>query len=355
MIAWLIDPNEGHCLGDFFFKTLLYSISNDANFPLEIEEIENIDYNNLIVDTEYTVGNIRIDIIVRDATTNKLFVIENKTGSRINNNQDISYRKWANSKAPNDKTTFILIDSHEKIGEIDGWCSTNYDWLIDGIKSVLKQETLNKSVESILRDYYIELTGDYTVDGRYEDDAKHFSYLADNYRQTLLKVKQYYIDKNSNNRSKTIFANHDGTGKIINKYRYLFESLIEYSGYDRLEQDLLSKFANELEFEQGANYLCVTIKALLSVNKNGMWPIFLRLSKNKNCDDFTLSLCLRTEHCNNEGKPLLTKIAKTHNRSLRKSCNIKIETFNEWDYYVILNAITREIEKIREHIKSIKS
>ena len=119
VLAWLIDPNSHHGLGDTFFKNILLEIlrsGTENGFPIIkaglplIEDVISSDFNDLQVLREW--GNI--DIFAISPSNNLLFVIENKVGASESDDQltkyvDIVEKKYPDRPDRKDKRVFVFL------------------------------------------------------------------------------------------------------------------------------------------------------------------------------------------------------------------------------------------------------
>ena len=137
VIAWLLNPKEGHGLGDYFIKALLRDVvaNNREICPLTLLDVEQLALQNLNVCVEYPhadSGNKRyIDILATDLSSKLVLVIEHKYGSKEQNNQLAAYSQWAESLVERNtdfKLVCILMDGHEtftreslQAGEREKW------------------------------------------------------------------------------------------------------------------------------------------------------------------------------------------------------------------------------------------
>ena len=192
IIAWLLNPREAHGFKEQVFIALLNAISADNKNVQGYKNGKSIDipiknilrnYQNAIIQTEYAIkiqnsglseSDKRIDILLCIENNDKdkyLIVIENKYGSKEHGNQTAEYFKYFNEKHKDYQCIYIYMDicdyyiGEDKISsnqKDDIWNITNYDWLIYFLKSNMNRRT---PVDNILKDIYIEFSGDYEEEG----------------------------------------------------------------------------------------------------------------------------------------------------------------------------------------------
>ena len=330
LIAWLIDPNEGHGMGDYFIKNMFYSLVFDENFPLSINEIESISFGNLIIDTEVAVSNTNIiDILMYDPINRYLFVIENKYGATLTNNQLERYNDWAEKQKeniPNLTKVLIVIDGLSTISSVaQSWSVINYEWITSSIVSLLGRGILNAEIEKLLRDYYISIEGEYGLDPQLKDYKKHLANLAERYPEFidwLQNERSYLLDSKYSELIQEISLSDSEVSLLIHKNKPIFLELIEYSRYDWLQQQLQNAFPSLFEFEKSSNKcnaFPLSWKPLMA-DPDGYWPIYIQLEENKDSDKiYTLSMCLRKNYIQPEKEYLLESIASDKGENFRKN------------------------------------
>lgn len=109
VLAWLLNPNENHGLGDFFLKKVLSQVvvENEEVLGEEINlmEIHLADFGDSIVTRE----EHDIDILLKSKNNNLLFIIENKIHSRESRHQLTKYLEYAKLSYANYKRIPILL------------------------------------------------------------------------------------------------------------------------------------------------------------------------------------------------------------------------------------------------------
>lgn len=121
VLAWLLNPNENHGLGDYFLKKVLSQavlINEDVlGDEINLMEIHLADFGDSIVRREEQ----DIDILLRSKRNRLLFIIENKINSKESKHQLTKYLDYAKSNYLEYKRIPILLtktgDEPENNGE----------------------------------------------------------------------------------------------------------------------------------------------------------------------------------------------------------------------------------------------
>ena len=152
MLAWLLDANESHGLGDLFIRELMN--------PFVAGKENNIDW--LMMD--YTSCSVRrewrnIDILIFSESEKKMIVIENKIDSGEHDNQLEVYFNRLNQDphfSAYDAIYLYLTPDGRTPSIPETWQILDYDTLIDVLARVRKKREL--SIESqVLIDNYINI------------------------------------------------------------------------------------------------------------------------------------------------------------------------------------------------------
>lgn len=201
VIAWLLNPREGHGLGDYFIKALLRDavVNSGECCPLSLLDVEQLALNNLNVKTEHSTSvkgkKRRIDILATDLTSRLVIVIEHKYGTKEQNNQLSDYSQWAESLLE-DNTDFrlvrILIDGYEGLtkeslqsGECEKWAIVSHQWLIDALEKILDSDSLQESSRWMLKDLYIHLSDHYELDASFKPACSFIASMASDYSELI--------------------------------------------------------------------------------------------------------------------------------------------------------------------------
>jgi hypothetical protein len=105
-LAFLLDPQQPHGLGDAFLKRLIHkAIDNSSKPPISPLTLALADFSDSLVSREWR----GIDLVI-DSKNNKLvFVVENKIDSSEGENQLGRYVEIIRSKYPNHHGVFAYL------------------------------------------------------------------------------------------------------------------------------------------------------------------------------------------------------------------------------------------------------
>lgn len=151
MLAWLLDPNENHGLGEAFLKGILQKlVENDEEGRYDVFDILLSDLHSFSVYREWK----RIDILLVSTEEKMLFAIENKVGSHEHDNQLDRYRDTLEKDYPEYKRFYLfLTPSGEEPSDSVNWEVLTYTDVIDVLERSVKRIELQADVDLMIKNY----------------------------------------------------------------------------------------------------------------------------------------------------------------------------------------------------------
>ncbi|MBO1536739.1 PD-(D/E)XK nuclease family protein [Pseudomonas sp. OA65] len=148
-LAWLIDPTQGHGLGDQAIKSMLTRAGlsaekvnlslNDRRF-LAAANIHTLAFSSIVVITEAELGlpgeRRYVDVLAVDPAAKLYVAIENKFGHFESKDQTKTYYKALRKLFPSFRGIHLYLDSNDHEPEDDHWVPVNYTWLTEFITQV---------------------------------------------------------------------------------------------------------------------------------------------------------------------------------------------------------------------------
>lgn len=154
MLAWLLDPNENHGLGDAFLKCVFQRlIEKDDIGRYDIFNILLCDMDSFSVYREWK----NIDILLISQEEKIVFAIENKVGSHEHSNQLNRYRKILESEYSDyNKIYVFLTPDGESPSDVENWDVLTYMDIVEILENLKKRVKFQSDV-SVMIDNYIEI------------------------------------------------------------------------------------------------------------------------------------------------------------------------------------------------------
>jgi len=163
MIAWLLNPNETHGLGDLFMRRWLMRVfhespTEDASY-LDPIDIDATPFTSVIIKREWEHLDILADVVLENG--NRWIVcIENKVWSEQHSEQLTRYRANVEAQYPSAKKLFILLSVRGEEPEDDAYVQSTYHAVIKTLEECL--EELKESIPAeplLVIKHYMELIG----------------------------------------------------------------------------------------------------------------------------------------------------------------------------------------------------
>ena len=153
MLAWLMNPNENHGLGDHIIRGFIqYGITSFGE-GLDVFDALLMDCYDFVVQTEWR----NIDLVAVSVDEKFVLCIENKIGSGEHDDQLNRYRKIIKDTYPKYKHMYIYLspDGTES-SEPEYWCSMGYQDVLNIVENARRKVKLLPDAE-LLIDNYVEV------------------------------------------------------------------------------------------------------------------------------------------------------------------------------------------------------
>lgn len=159
MLAWLLDPTQGHGLGDMAIQSLLiraWTNSGDSDLSrtlrhfLAPSNVMTEGFSSVIVTTEVDLDGYSLDVLVVDSSQHRYVAIENKFGARESEKQLQKYRKKLEKLFPGFLGIHIFLDSNEYQPGDAAWIPVGYDWLAEFLRDAEHRKATAAHVQETL-------------------------------------------------------------------------------------------------------------------------------------------------------------------------------------------------------------
>lgn len=161
VIAWLLNPNEAHGLGNHFLKLFLkYFINHNKSSldgTIDLFTVEFLSLKNVEIRKEW--NHIDILILIEDEESKFAIAIENKIKTTEHNNQLQRYREIIESKFNNYNKLFIYLSPDGLRPSDENWSVFNYNVIAEIIDNLLKNKAdiMNANIKEFISQYNINL------------------------------------------------------------------------------------------------------------------------------------------------------------------------------------------------------
>ena len=159
MLAWLIDPSQGHGLGDMALQSLLIrawtnseesDISTTVRHFLAPSNVMTEGFSSFVVTTEVDLDKCSLDVLAVDSSQRRFIAIENKFGAKESAKQLRKYRKGLEKLFPGFLGIYIFLDSNEFQPTDASWISVGYGWLAEFLRDAERRVATAEHVQQTL-------------------------------------------------------------------------------------------------------------------------------------------------------------------------------------------------------------
>lgn len=150
MLAWLLNPNENHGLGDSVLRGFIfYGVTSFSGFT-DVFETLLMDCSNFSVFREWN----SIDIVAVSREKRFVLCIENKIDSREHNDQLNRYRAKIEDVYPDFRKLFIYLSPEGDLAsDPDNWCSMSYSDVLRIVESSSRRFDLSSDAKLLIENY----------------------------------------------------------------------------------------------------------------------------------------------------------------------------------------------------------
>ncbi|KFF61369.1 hypothetical protein IW01_20685 [Pectobacterium brasiliense] len=352
MLAWCLNPSEGHCQGDAVIKDFLtaayyagHEVNKFANKKFFEEwtpgHIQSTSFGSAFMTREFSISDSvgskrRLDLFLIDPKNQFIVTIENKVGAELSGDQLDDYYRAVQSAFSN-KTLFkdydfayVVLDkkletyNEEKLVKLgDKWALLSYQWLERAARRARLQLQNNNAAAQLLMAYCQKQAQ--WQDPNEEHISELSAQLAAQYESVIDRLSQLKkltpIDWKP-----THLEGVEGEALLFMQQNdQLCDQLIQAKGISGILVTLRKAFPQLAEdhLEIGRTWLNVTIPAILALRHpdNGYWPIYVSVVRENGPNSpFTLSLIYYEDNISKElcDVPELHRLLRAHYPNLEK-------------------------------------
>jgi hypothetical protein len=156
-LAFLLNPQETHGLGDAFLKRMLQRALNNSSIdppPISALTMALADFSDALVSREWR----NIDLLVESKNNTIVFAIENKVDSTEGEHQLSTYAEIVKSKFPDQQRIFAYLTKDGEPPSDQLWSAISYSDVIDALQEARSHHLSNLTSEAtVVIDHYIAL------------------------------------------------------------------------------------------------------------------------------------------------------------------------------------------------------
>lgn len=256
LINWYADPKEAHGLGSLFLRSLLVQISspedglryfnNGKEYFKNHDELLKLNFSCVFSSTEFVLDNKRrIDNLIYIPCENMVVVIELKYGAKEHNKQCLEYKQKIDKIYPDKDIVYIfwdLINDEEDLSS-DAWSFIDSNWLTKFMTNHF-ETTVDDDVKYILKNYIVELEGNYRLDMKYSEALDAIGVLAEKHSEIVEYIKPKITQMKKMNIIDVIDIDDEtypDLGLYYKLNEIVFDHILLHSKFDKIEKYLRRK------------------------------------------------------------------------------------------------------------------
>ncbi len=225
-VAWLLDPAEGHGLGDVTIQSLLtkawWQSDGVKLTPAEKRfiapsHIQTEGFSSAVVTTEVLLGSRKLDVLVVDANRKRYIAIENKFGASESHRQLKDYRRELKKIFPKFLGIHILLDSNEAEPADSAWITVGYDWLADHLREVEKREATAQHVREALGQFRSVIEDEAEESGATSTYGRLVTEVASKHPEVFAMMEPWSRQGSKGTRAHTLAQLMDDTATLEGK------------------------------------------------------------------------------------------------------------------------------------------
>jgi hypothetical protein len=191
VLAWLLDPQGDHGLGDTFLREFVLSaVESTDQHSISVSEAYLLDFDDVRILREFH----NIDILIESESKKLIVVIENKIRSTDGNNQLEKYRTFINEEYSSEKKyrklfVYLTLDGTEPGQDSEYWTLISYKYhILHVLRKILDSGVLSEERRMFI-DHYSKTLQDLTMEN--EELVKLCRDLYARHRFAIDKIYEY--------------------------------------------------------------------------------------------------------------------------------------------------------------------
>jgi hypothetical protein len=161
-MRWLLDPSEGHGLGDMPVKSLLTQAwlnskdmanAQSIHEALSPAEVHTTGYSGLVALAEASLQSRRLDVLLVDPATKTYVAVEGKYGSKQSKDQLSDYRKSLKTMFKEYTGVHIFMDWYSDDPKDPAWIPVGYEWLLDFLRQAEERSATAEHIRETISQF----------------------------------------------------------------------------------------------------------------------------------------------------------------------------------------------------------
>ncbi len=154
ILAWLLDPNESHGLGDSFLRGFISGIAvslEPQDQKVDVLKFLMQDYYSFQIHREYK----NMDLIISSEKEKTAVIVENKIWASESKNQLKKYYERSRTEFPDYLILYVFLTPDGREASDPEWISLSYEEVLLALETAARGKNLDESVKVIVQDYIL--------------------------------------------------------------------------------------------------------------------------------------------------------------------------------------------------------
>ena len=159
MLAWLLNPNENHGIGDRMLKKVLLYATNGTDLPI-MKGLRPVDVELMNLSDVYVFREKEnIDILIVSESNKLVLAIENKIFSKEHDNQLQRYLDYLKSEYSSEYRLVLIYLTPDGLesSDPDNWVDMNYLFIKEQLEQIVRNYDLKDKTRLYIEDYILTI------------------------------------------------------------------------------------------------------------------------------------------------------------------------------------------------------
>jgi hypothetical protein len=239
-LCWLLDPSEGHGLGDMAIKALLNQAWHSAkDMKLEPQvraaltpaTVQTNGYSGMLAIAETSLQTKRLDVLAVDATKKLYIAIENKFGAKQSDGQLGNYRTYLRKMFKGFAGVHLYLDWNDKLPSDSHWIPVGYEWLVEFLRHAEERSATAEHVRATLAQFRIALKFEEEESGSDSLENRAIARIASQHESVVSVMAEWLYVANVRDRAAEFGKLINVTGVLAVAHRQLYQMFLRRPEY----------------------------------------------------------------------------------------------------------------------------
>lgn len=187
VLAWLLNPNENHGLGDAYIRKLIQNLALNEKHHKNVFNLLLLDFYSFSVYREWK----NIDILLVSKDEKLVIAIENKVGSNEHDNQLFRYKEILNREFSEYQKILIYLTPDGDRPSDNDWEILTYENIVENLEDIRDKIELLPDVSLMINNYIDTIRRDIVNDTQLIEICNK---IYNKHKKALDLIYEYRID-----------------------------------------------------------------------------------------------------------------------------------------------------------------